>query len=203
MAKFDPSTGQSKGWQRPVARRLITFAFLFGLWLILSGHFIVEFIVFGAVACALVVWWTAPMLETSGAGEYQPVPQSFRWLGLALVRLSLYLTWLIFKIVTANLQVVYLILHPKLPISPSLVTFRSTLDSETAQILLAQSITLTPGTITVDMERGVFVIHSLVGAQDELVASGGMQERVARVFGEELDPAQPVRVITDISEVQQ
>ena len=203
MAKVDSTTGQRKGWQRPVARRLITFVFLFGLWLILSGHFIVEFILFGAAACALVVWWTAPMLETSSAGEYQPVPQSFRWLGLALVRLSLYLTWLIFKIVTANLQVVYLILHPKLPISPSLVTFRSTLDSETAQILLAQSITLTPGTITVDMERGVFVIHSLVGAQDELVARGGMQERVARVFGEELDPAQPVRVITDISEVQQ
>jgi multicomponent Na+:H+ antiporter subunit E len=195
-------SGRRKGWQHPVARRAAVFVLLFGLWLLLSGKFVVEFIVLGAAACALVVFLTSHLREPSSTEEYQPLPESFLWLGLTIVRFLTYIPWLIAGIITANLQVAYQILHPKLPISPRLLVFRTTLDSEPSQILLAQSITLTPGTITMDLDRGRFVVHALSTAQEQILGKGGMQERVGRVFDEVAEPVASVRIITDINELQ-
>jgi multicomponent Na+:H+ antiporter subunit E len=183
-------------------RRAAVFVLLFGLWLLLSGKFVVEFIVLGAAASALVVFLTSHLQEPSSTEEYQPLPESFLWLGLTIVRFLIYAPWLIAAIVTANLQVVYQILHPKLPISPRLLVFRTTLDSEPSQIMLAQCITLTPGTITMDLDRGRFVVHALSTAQEQILGKGGMQERVGRVFDEVTEPVTSVSIITDINELQ-
>lgn len=195
-------SGQRRGWQQPVVRRAVVFVFLFGLWLLLSGKFVVEFIVLGAAASALVVVLTSHLQEPSSTEEYQPLPESFLWLGLTIVRFGIYLPWLIYEIATANLQVAYQILHPKLPISPRLLVFHTTLDSEPSQIVLAQCITLTPGTITMDLDRGRFVVHALTTAQEQILGKGGMQERVGRVFDEVTEPVTSVRTITDINEFQ-
>jgi multicomponent Na+:H+ antiporter subunit E len=201
LAKSGSGSRQKRGWQHPVVRRVIVFTLLFGLWLLLSGNLVVEFIILGAAASALVVFLTSHLLEPSSTEEYEPLPRSFFWLGLAIARFLFYLPWLIIQIVTANFQVAYQILHPKMPIAPRLLVFRTTLHSEPSQVLLAQSITLTPGTITVDLERSELVVHALFPVQDQILAKGGMQERVARVFGERPEPTTSVRTITDIKEL--
>jgi multisubunit Na+/H+ antiporter MnhE subunit len=68
--------------------------------------------------------------------------------------------------------------------------------------MLAQCITLTPGTITMDLDRGRFVVHALSAAQEQILGKGGMQERVGRVFDEVTEPVTSVRIITDINELQ-
>ena len=65
------------------------------------------------------------------------------------MRFLLYLPWLAYQILASNIYVAYLVLHPRMPIDPSLVEFETSLQSERALVLLAQSITLTPGTVTV------------------------------------------------------
>jgi multicomponent Na+:H+ antiporter subunit E len=201
LAKFGSDSGQKRGWQHHVVRRVIVFTLLFGLWLLLSGNLVVEFIILGAAASALVVFLTSHLLEPSSTEEYEPLSGSFFWLGLTIVRFLFYLPWLVTQIVTANLQVAYQILHPKMPIAPRLLVFNTTLHSEPSQILLAHSITLTPGTITMDLERSKFVVHALFAVQNQILAKGGMQERVARVFGERPEPATSMRIITDINEL--
>jgi multicomponent Na+:H+ antiporter subunit E len=91
------------------------------------------------------------------------------------------LSW---QIVLSNLHVVYLVLHPRMPIHPTLVEFQTTLVSERAQVTLAQSITLTPGTVTVDAFNGTFLIHCLSDTTRQGIADGVLQKKIAQVFGE-------------------
>jgi len=174
----------SRGWQAPGVTQLARFIILYGLWILLSGKWDFEYLVLGLISCGLVVYMTRRLASSLESPGYEPLPHEWRWLGKTVLRFLCYLPWLLFQIVVSNLQVAYCILHPKLPIAPSLFRFRSSLTKEVPQLLLAQSITLTPGTITVDMSRGDFLVHSLVDSRSQIVGKGGMQERVSAVFGE-------------------
>ena len=94
-----------------------------------------------------------------------------------------YSPWLIWAIVKANLDVTRRILHPSLPISPTMVDVRATQKSALGQVVYANSITLTPGTVTVDMVDGILSVHALSreGASD--LASGAMDRRVTAIEG--------------------
>ena len=106
------------------------------------------------------------------------------WCARVGLRFILYTPWLVWEIVLANLHVAYLVLHPKLPIAPSLVAFETSLGSERAQVLLAQSITLTPGTVTVDATDGWFIVHCLSARSRQGIEEGSIQRKVAHVFEE-------------------
>lgn len=91
-----------------------------------------------------------------------------------------YLPVLFYHIVAANLQVVYIVLHPELPIRPGTVKVRTSLRTEAGRTALANSITLTPGTLSVDIddEEGALYVHWIaVGAEDE---EGATREIVGR-----------------------
>jgi multicomponent Na+:H+ antiporter subunit E len=193
-------SARADGWQKPLVLRGIMFVLLFGLWLVFSGKLVLEFLVLGALASTLVVFMTSHLTTPSRAETYEPLPQSYGWLLLTFLRFLVYLPWLVAQIVIANLQVTYQILHPKLPVSPRLLHFRTRLRAELPQLLLAQSITLTPGTITVDLSRGQFLIHVLSEPQSQVLAAGEMQQRVADVFGERLQQPPVVRAI-NVSDV--
>lgn len=151
------------------------FVVCFALWLLLSGHWDVMHLLFGATASALVAWLNRGEEAVSG-------------LVRALPRLAWYVPWLMVEIARANLAVVRIVLDPRLPMDPVVVRFRLPVRSDLAVTTLANSITLTPGTITLDVEGDEMVVHALtpVSLEDLEVTFGG---RVARVFGEDRPPA--------------
>jgi len=154
---------------------VLLFVVCFALWLVLSGHWDVMHLLFGVAASALVAWLNRDEEAVSG-------------LVRALPRLAWYVPWLLVEIVRANLAVTRIVLDPRLPIDPVVVRFRLPVRSDLAVTTLANSITLTPGTITLDVDGGEMIVHALtpVSLADLEVTFGG---RVARMFGEDRPPA--------------
>lgn len=99
-------------------------------------------------------------------------------IGFGLRPLS-FAVWLLKEIVKANLEVTRVILDRDLPIRPHMVRVKSTQRTELGRVILANSITLTPGTVSVDMQNDQIWVHSLSseGAEDD--ASGDMDRRVS------------------------
>ncbi|MBO4246662.1 monovalent cation/H+ antiporter subunit E [Halomicrobium sp. IBSBa] len=125
----------------------------------------------GAVTAGIVAVLLAPV-----AFSEQP---SFGRLGRQVVRMGLYAPFLLWEITKANVEVAYVVLHPSLPIDPKMVRLRAAVWGDTPVTTLANSITLTPGTLTVDVAKRSFTIHSLTqSARDDLF--DGVLERAVR-----------------------
>lgn len=171
-----------RGWEHPaflwISRSIVLFAF----WLLLSGHFEVQFIVLGIASSLVTVGLTQNLMRPARPDRFQPIPTSVGWLVSTLFRFAAYIPYLAYQIVRSNVEVAYLVLHPKLPISPRLVEFETPMRLEPAQVLLANSITLTPGTVTVDVRNGRFLVHSLYPAAAQGLVKGDMPRRVGEVF---------------------
>jgi len=120
-------------------------------WLVLSGHYTPDLLAFGAASAALAVFVSERMGRVDG--ESLPLHLGGRF--------WLYLPWLLKEILRANLHVARIILDPKLPISPILVHYRGSQRTDLGKALYANSITLTPGTITIGVSGNDFHIHSL------------------------------------------
>jgi multicomponent Na+:H+ antiporter subunit E len=88
-----------------------------------------------------------------------------------------YLPWLMKEILVANLKVAKIILTPRLPISPMLVRYRGSQRTDLGRALYANSITLTPGTITIGVRGSDFLIHSLTRIEVEVVEEDEMDRR--------------------------
>ncbi len=168
----DSSTNRGK-----IGSFAITFFIAFGLWLILSGKFDYFHISLGIISCAIVSVFSSDLLFPDGLPGHA-LQKTIGFLG--------YLPWLIYQIFLANLHVLYLSLHPRLleKINPQIVRFQSRLKSGMSLVTLANSITLTPGTITLFVSvDGEFKVHAI---DDELARGlpGEMEERIARAFRE-------------------
>jgi multicomponent Na+:H+ antiporter subunit E len=100
-----------------------------------------------------------------------------------------YWPWLLWQIVKANIEIALVILNPNLPINPQIITFRKKMSNPHAHVVLANSITLTPGTVTVDVKDDLYLVHALTdSAAKGLVPEDGEAEmltKVSSVFGEE------------------
>lgn len=129
------------------------FFLIFAVWLILNGRVTVEICIFGVVISAALIFFMCRFMDYSLRKE---------WLLFCLIPWLLRYFWvLIEEIVKANMCVLKLILSPKLQPEPALVYFETGLTSGTARTLLANSITLTPGTITISVEENRFCVHCL------------------------------------------
>ena len=150
---------------------------LFGFWLILSGQFDVFHLAVGVIGAAGVAL-LSHQLQWFDVGDGEGV--SHHLAATPWVRQGFYAVWLLREIVIANWQVMRIVLHPRLPIDPTLVHFQSQLTSDLGVTILANSITLTPGTITVHAgeNRGEFVIHALVAGDSVGTAVSAMQKRI-------------------------
>lgn len=96
-----------------------------------------------------------------------------------------YLPNFLWECLKANIDVAYRVLHPRLPINPGIVKVKTSLKSDTALTFLANSITLTPGTLSVDIDRdnGVLYIHWIdVKAEDVEAATGIIVERFEKIL---------------------
>jgi multicomponent Na+:H+ antiporter subunit E len=128
---------------------------LYGFWLLLSGHYTPLLLGLGVASTVLVVYLCARM----GAVDEEGAP--FHLTG----RLALYIPWLMKEILVSNVAVARIILDPALPIDPALGRFRASQETEIGRMIHAQSITLTPGTITTGVNGKDFELHALVAAE--------------------------------------
>lgn len=135
------------------------YIFLLLLWIVFNGKFTLEILWIGAVISAGIYFLCWKFFGYSPKREWQLFKKS-----LCILEYVVFLVWEILK---ANLTVVGFILSKK-ETKPVLVTFESKLKTDTANVLLSHSITLTPGTITVELKGKTFVVHCL----DESLADG-------------------------------
>ncbi|MBA4176663.1 MAG: cation transporter [Leptothrix sp. (in: Bacteria)] len=149
------------------------FAFLCLFWLLLSGFF-TPFLLAAGVGSALAVVWFARRMDVVDH-EGHPIQLGARAL--------LYWPWLLKEIVKSAWDVSKIILHPKLPISPTLVRFKPTQKTDVGLVIHAQSITLTPGTITIEAGPNEFLVHGLTRSGAEGVVDSEMDRRATACEG--------------------
>jgi multicomponent Na+:H+ antiporter subunit E len=142
-------------------------------WLLLSGHYTPLLIGFGVGSCTLTVYIAVRM----DVADHEGVP--IDWVG----RFLLYLPWLMKEILVANINVAKVILAPSLPISPIMVVFRASQKSDLGRALYANSITLTPGTITTGVNGDQMEIHALTWGDVDGREEDEMDHRVSAVEG--------------------
>lgn len=153
---------------------------LFGFWLLLSPKRDSFHLGLGA-ATALVVAVLAARLVAQppalGSTARDQMLRQMPW-----HRFARYLPWLATRVVVASLEVAYIVLHPRLPISPRIVRITARYPHTLARLTLANSITLTPGTVTLDVEGDTFVVHALTDEGGRATQDGAMADRVASLF---------------------
>jgi multicomponent Na+:H+ antiporter subunit E len=152
-------------------RNICLVILLFLFWLALSGHYTGFLMGIGVASSVLCLF----LANRMGTVDAEGVP-----IQLALGALT-YIPWLIWEMVKAACAVTQIIIDPKLPISPTMTTVKAGQKSSTGISVYANSITLTPGTITTIVEGNVLTVHAieLAGAQD--LEAGGMDARVSRL----------------------
>jgi len=142
-------------------------------WLLWSGIYEPLLLSLGALSCALtfaVVWRMNYFDKDIFALRFS-------------LRLLAYWAWLIKEIVMSSLVVAKVVLDPRLPISCRYIELKSSSPDRVGQVIFANSITLTPGTLTLDLHRGELKVHALTqGSADDLM-SGEMDRRVASLGG--------------------
>jgi len=168
---------------RKLAYMAMQFAVLLAFWVVLSGHYQAKYIIMGALSAGLVTFLTNDLLY-SRVHRSQKEDASVRFILLSLGRWLAYVPWLLFSIIKANIQVAYLIAHPRLPIEPALLQFQTRLQKSISQVTLANSITLTPGTVTVDLQDGKYLVHALAPQAAQSLLEGRMQNKVGVIFAE-------------------
>jgi len=145
---------------------------LFVFWILLSGSFKWVHLGVGFVLSFLVAW--------INSGHSPFVPKFRLWF-----RIPLYIPWLLYKIFESGIYLSRLILHPKLPIDPHLVFMETKLDHHGAVVLLGNSITLTPGTITVEADRKNLIVHAMDKTISDDLAGKEIESKIADIFQDE------------------
>ena len=148
-------------------------ASLFAFWLLLSGIY-TPFLVLSGLGVSIAV---AALAWRIGSADPEGHPVQ---LAPAVVA---YWPWLIKEIAVSGWQVTRIILDPRLPISPALVKFTPSQKTTVGLVTHANSITLTPGTITVEADPEAFLVHALTRADADGLAGSEMDRRVSRLEG--------------------
>lgn len=148
---------------------------LFAFWMLLSGM-VTPFLVAAGIGSAAAVALLARRMEVADR-EGHPIH-------LAAAALT-YWPWLLKEIAVSGWQVAKIILHPRLPVSPALVRFKPSQKSAVGLVTHANSITLTPGTITVEADHDEFLVHALTLEGARALADSAMDRHVRALEGGE------------------
>lgn len=147
---------------------------LYVFWLLLSGFFDSAFLLAAGAGSAIAVVAFARRMDIADH-EGHPIH-----LGL---RALTYWPWLVVEIVKSAWDVSKIILNPRLPVSPTLIRVKTSQKTEVGTVVYANSITLTPGTISVDVSHGEILVHALTREGAAGLQSGDMDRRVTRFEG--------------------
>lgn len=149
-------------------RILLLLFILACFWLALSGYFKPLLLSLGAVSCVFVAWIT---LRKSLIDDRSVLPE-IRW-----GRWLRYKIWLVGQIAGSAVDVAFRILDPKLPVSPTVEHVPADL-SDLGKVIYANSITLTPGTVSINLTDDEIVVHALTREGMDTLKTGEMHRRV-------------------------
>lgn len=164
----DRSASQAAGTVRWSGYALLAVLLMLA-WILWSGYLKPLLLGLGVFSSILVVYLCHRMRLT----------ETHLLDGRFLLRLVRYWGWLAREVVRSSLDVTRIVLSPKLPISPTVAEFETRCTLATDQALLGNSITLTPGTLTIQIADGHFVVHALTEAAARDILAGEMDRRVA------------------------
>jgi multicomponent Na+:H+ antiporter subunit E len=155
----------------------LVFATSFLFYLALGGWLVTDpyELITGVVTAGVV---TVTLARVALKGELP----NLRLVCTSLVRMALYTPILLWEIAKANVALAYVVLHPRLPIDPRVVEFDAAVWGDMPVTTLANSITLTPGTLTVDVERQHFLVHALIPDAEDDLLEGTLERLVRFVF---------------------
>lgn len=156
-----------------IRARVVLWLLLTGGWLLLSAPFSVQELIFGMVTAGIIA--LLPLGGNKLYGEVSLMPKR-------LIYAVAYLFKFLGAVVKSNLDVAFRVLHPKLPINPGIVKVKTRLSSRMGRLFLANSITLTPGTITVESEGEDLYIHWL-NVEDAADQGRDVEENTAKIVG--------------------
>ena len=154
---------------------LLTFIISLVTWIILSGQFDAFHISLGIVSSLTVAWISGDLLFQN------PVQHGFI---SRAIRFAIYIPWLLVQILIANIHILKIVFHPKPmeKIDPRIVKFNSKLNGQMPLFILGNSITLTPGTVTVFVNVfGTYTVHA-IDQQSAEALPGEMEDRIGRIF---------------------
>jgi multicomponent Na+:H+ antiporter subunit E len=172
-----PTRNETFSREPPVRNSIFQYllhgAVLAAIWLLLSGHFDPLLLGLGlaSVVLCMLLTWRMNLLDQ----ESYPVSASFRYFPVW--------PWLGVEIVKSNLDVARRILSPSLPISPCVFELEPGQATALGRVVYANSITLTPGTLTLDVRRNRFEVHSLTTEGRDDLLGGRMNRRITRAEG--------------------
>lgn len=150
----------------------LTFLIMFSFWILLSGEFTFILLASGVISSLIVAGLSHDLL-IGRINLKERVVHLFRFIK--------YLPWLMGQIVLANADLVYRTLHPKMPIDPGLIRIKNIYKTNIGMVTLANSITLTPGTVTIDINDEYFLVHAIAKEPAQGLLEGQMQERVKQI----------------------
>jgi multicomponent Na+:H+ antiporter subunit E len=146
---------------------------LFVLWFLLSGHATPLLLGLGVVSSLCVVLIARRMDVIDPEGH----PIHLSWQAV------LYWPWLVVEIFKANIDVARAIVRPRMPIRPTVLRVKASQKSDLGRVIYANSITLTPGTVTLSVDGETLEVHALTPGAAEDLLSGDMDRRVTIVEG--------------------
>ena len=152
---------------------VILFLHLAVVWMLWSGYFEFALLSYGAISCGLVVFATsrARILDRESLPFHM------------MIRSWAYLPWLLLEIVKSNVAVAKIVLDPKLPMRPHIIRVGYRQKTDVGRVIYANSITLTPGTITLAVRQDEIVVHALSDHFADDLQTGEMDRRVAVMEG--------------------
>jgi multicomponent Na+:H+ antiporter subunit E len=152
-------------------KSLALFIILFILWLLMSGHYTFLITSLGIISCLLCVYLAkrAKLIDDEG------LPLSF------FPRLINYLLWLFKEIINSNYSTAKTIINGK--IDPEIFTIKSSQKSEVGKVTYANSITLTPGTVIIQIDDNLFEVHALNSDFGNDIRNGEMDKKVLWLEG--------------------
>lgn len=153
---------------------VITAIIMFVFWILLSGETDPILIGSGIVSSLFVSYISHDLLIGSKIKVGPAVVKTLRFL--------IYLPWLMWQIVLSNIDLVYRTLHPSMPIDPSIIEFDTDIETDKGITILANSITLTPGTVTIKAHKdGHFKVHAIAKKAADGLLAGDMQRKVRAI----------------------
>ena len=154
-----------------IIKALLLFVFYFVIWLLLSGHYDPLLLTLGVLSCitCLYVTWKAKFIDEEGLPLH------------LLIRLPIYTLWLFKEIIKANIDTAKIIIFN----NPDPQNFRvkSSQKTEAGKVTYANSITLTPGTVTTVLDGDILEVHALSSDMADDVKSGAMDKKVSWLEG--------------------